>query len=112
MLTVQLRCPYCKTVFDFSSPDFEDTVHCPNCGACGEAWFFPHKLEGIKFWSVGDHYPNDILMRDKILFVAHFTDFIIDEKNVDKAMELYENHISEKYTPFMVSYVKANFPKK
>ena len=114
MLTVELRCPFCEAIFEFSSGDFEDDVECPQCGAFGEAWFFPHRLKEMSTWSIGDHYPNNILSHSKSKFLRYFNYFTIPEIQFGKIQKLYVEYIKKTRFPnddFMERYVKANFPR-
>lgn len=116
MLKVDLKCPYCGAIIIFSGSDFESNVVC-KCGAFGEAWFFPHRLRGLRGearlkWSIGDHYPNDILATcDKWKFLANFIDFVVKESDLPKIKELYCESVIKKYgNDFMGKYVDANYP--
>ena len=115
LLTVELKCPFCKVTFDFSSGDFEDDVQCSKCGAFAEAWFFPHRLKGMNVWSIGDHYPNEVLCYSKSKFLQYFNDFNVSENQFGKIRELYLEYIKKKRFPnneFMERYVRGNFPEQ
>jgi len=119
MLTVELRCPFCKTTFLFSDYDFEAATSCPKCNAFGEAWFFPHRLKGTIFitetlWSIGDHYPNNVLTLDETAFLRYFSEFAVPERQFNDILSLYIEFVKRRFptNPFMQEYAKANFPYK